>query len=241
MGVSFDDVTLPQAIAAGEELAKGPGCAYVVTPNPEIVNMARQDPAYGAILNGAGLVLPDGIGVVHAAKILGTPLQGRVPGIDFATGLVARMAETGLRLYLLGAKPGVAEQAAENLKQTHPNLIVCGTHDGYFQDAAPVVEAVKAAQADVVFVCLGAPKQEKWIARFGLLTGAKMAIGLGGALDVFAGNVERAPEKWQKMGMEWAYRLSREPKRFGRMAKLPLVLVKAAGQRVTGRRRPGVL
>ena len=147
MGVSFDDVTLPQAIAAGEELAKGPGCAYVVTPNPEIVNMARQDPAYGAILNGAGLVLPDGIGVVHAAKILGTPLQGRVPGIDFATGLVARMAETGLRLYLLGAKPGVAEQAAENLKQTHPNLIVCGTHDGYFQDAAPVAEAVKAAQA----------------------------------------------------------------------------------------------
>ena len=93
MGVSFDDVTLPQAIAVGEELAKGPGCAYVVTPNPEIVNMARQDPAYGAILNGAGLVLPDGIGVVHAAKILGTPLQGRVPGIDFATGLVARMAE----------------------------------------------------------------------------------------------------------------------------------------------------
>lgn len=106
MGVSFDDVTLPQAIAVGEELAKGPGCAYVVTPNPEIVNMARQDPAYGAILNGAGLVLPDGIGVVHAAKILGTPLQGRVPGIDFATGLVARMTETGLRLYLLGAKPG---------------------------------------------------------------------------------------------------------------------------------------
>ena len=103
------------------------------------------------------------------------------------------------------------------------------------------VEAIRAAEADVVFVCLGAPKQEKWIARFGLLTGAKMAIGLGGALDVFAGNVERAPEKWQKMGMEWAYRLSREPKRFGRMAKLPLVLVKAAGQRVTGRRRPGVL
>ena len=199
MGVSFDDVTLPQAIAAGEELAKGPGCAYVVTPNPEIVNMARQDPAYGAILNGAGLVLPDGIGVVHAAKILGTPLQGRVPGIDFATGLVARMAETGLRLYLLGAKPGVAEQAAENLKQTHPNLIVCGTHDGYFQDAAPVVEAVKAAQADV--------------------------------LDVYAGNVKRAPAVWQKLGLEWCYRLLHQPSRIGRMAKLPLFLVEAAREK----------
>lgn len=87
MGVSFDDVTLPQAIAAGEELAKGPGCAYVVTPNPEIVNMARQDPAYGAILNGAGLVLPDGIGVVHAAKILGTPLQGGCPASTLPQGL----------------------------------------------------------------------------------------------------------------------------------------------------------
>ena len=225
MGVSFDDVTLPQAIAAGEELAKGPGCAYVVTPNPEIVNMARQDPAYGVILNGAGLVLPDGIGVVHAAKILGTPLQGRVPGIDFATGLVARMAETGLRLYLLGAKPGVAEQAAENLKQTHQNLIVCGTHDGYFQDAAPVAEAVKAAQADVVFVCLGAPKQEKWMAKNGTATGARLLCGLGGSLDVFAGVVERAPKFWTDHGLEWFYRLCKEPRRIGRMMKLPLFLV----------------
>ncbi len=231
MGVSFDDVTLPQAIAAGEELAKGPGCAYVVTPNPEIVNMARQDPAYGAILNGAGLVLPDGIGVVHAAKILGTPLQGRVPGIDFATGLVARMAETGLRLYLLGAKPGVAEQAAENLKQTHPNLIVCGTHDGYFQDAAPVVEAVKAAQADVVFVCLGAPKQERWMAEYGPATGAHLLVGLGGVLDVYAGNVKRAPAVWQKLGLEWCYRLLHQPSRIGRMVKLPLFLVEAAREK----------
>ena len=212
MGVSFDDVTLPQAIAAGEELAKGPGCAYVVTPNPEIVNMARQDPAYGAILNGAGLVLPDGIGVVHAAKILGTPLQGRVPGIDFATGLVARMAETGLRLYLLGAKPGVAEQAAENLKQTHPNLIVCGTHDGYFQDAAPVVEAVKAAQADVVFVCLGAPKQERWMAAHEDKVQAVM-VGVGAAFDYEAGNIRRAPMWMQRHNLEWLYRLMQDPKR----------------------------
>ena len=183
MGVSFDDVTLPQAIAAGEELAKGPGCAYVVTPNPEIVNMARQDPAYGAILNGAGLVLPDGIGVVHAAKILGTPLQGRVPGIDFATGLVARMAETGLRLYLLGAKPGVAEQAAENLKQTHPNLIVCGTHDGYFQDAAPVVEAVKAAQARRGVCLPGRPQ--------------------AGAVDGRVRSGHRGPSGWWAWGASW--------------------------------------
>ena len=241
MGVTFDDVTLEEAVAAGEALAAGPGFSYVVTPNPEIVAMARQTETYREILNGAGLVLPDGIGVVHAAKILGTPLKGRVPGIDFASALVERLARNGLRLFLLGAKPGVAEEAAAKIVEQHPKIVICGTHDGYFKESDPVAREVAAAQPDLLFVCLGAPKQEKWIARFGLLTGAKMAIGLGGALDVFAGNVERAPEKWQKMGMEWAYRLSREPKRFGRMAKLPLVLVKAAGQRVTGRRRPGVL
>ena len=103
MGVTFDDVTLEEAVAAGEALAAGPGFSYVVTPNPEIVAMARQTETYREILNGAGLVLPDGIGVVHAAKILGTPLKGRVPGIDFASALVERLARNGLRLFLLGA------------------------------------------------------------------------------------------------------------------------------------------
>ena len=94
-----------------------------------------------------------------------------------------------------------------------------------------------AARPDLMFVCLGAPKQEKWMARWGQHTGARLAIGLGGVLDVYAGNVERAPEAWQKAGMEWAYRLKKEPKRIGRMAKLPLVLVKSAGQRVKGTKK----
>ena len=120
MGVTFDDVTLEEAVAAGEALAAGPGFSYVVTPNPEIVAMARQTETYREILNGAGLVLPDGIGVVHAAKILGTPLKGRVPGIDFASALVERLARSGLRLFLLGAKPGVAEQAGGKPEKAVP-------------------------------------------------------------------------------------------------------------------------
>ena len=239
MGVSFDDVTLPQAIAAGEELAKGPGCAYVVTPNPEIVNMARQDPAYGAILNGAGLVLPDGIGVVHAAKILGTPLQGRVPGIDFASAMLSTLDYLGGRLYLLGAKPGVAEEAGRRILAQYPHIVLCGTQDGYFKDDAQAAQQAAQAKPDLMFVCLGAPTQEKWMAQYGPSTGAKLAIGLGGALDVFAGNIERAPEVWQKLGLEWAYRLKKEPRRIGRMAKLPLVLVKAAGQRLSGKKEEG--
>ena len=142
MGVTFDDVTLEEAVAAGEALAAGPGFSYVVTPNPEIVAMARQTETYREILNGAGLVLPDGIGVVHAAKILGTPLKGRVPGIDFASALVERLARNGLRLFLLGAKPGVAEQAAAKLA-AHPGLRIAGTHDGYFQEDGPVIEAIR--------------------------------------------------------------------------------------------------
>lgn len=231
MGVTFDDVTLEEAVAAGEALAAGPGFSYVVTPNPEIVAMARQTETYREILNGAGLVLPDGIGVVHAAKILGTPLKGRVPGIDFASALVERLARNGLRLFLLGAKPGVAEQAGENLKKRYPDLLLCGTHDGYFQTDGPVVDQIRAARADVVFVCLGAPKQERWMAQYGPETGAHLMVGLGGVLDVYAGHVKRAPEIWQKLGMEWCYRLLHQPSRLGRMAKLPLFLLEAAREK----------
>ena len=180
MGVLFDNLTLAEAVDAGERLAAGPGFAYVVTPNPEIVNLARQREDYRQVLNGAGLVLPDGIGVIHAAKILGTPLQERVPGIDFASGLLTRLAQTGGRLFLLGAKPGVADQAADNLRKTYPGLTVCGTHHGYFQEDGLVVEAIRQAQADVVFVCLGAPSQEVWMAQHGPATGAHLMVGLGG-------------------------------------------------------------
>lgn len=227
LGVEFDNLTLAEAVDRAQALAGGEGFHYVVTPNPEIVMTAQKDPAFQKVLSVADLVLPDGIGVIKAAAILGRPLKERVPGIDVAAALMGRMAGSGTRLFLLGAKPGVAEAAAEKLRAAYPGLQICGTHDGYFQDDAPVVEAIRAARAEVVFVCLGAPKQEFWMARNGPETGAKLMLGLGGVLDVFAGAVERAPERWQRMGLEWLYRLIREPSRIGRMARLPLFLVQA--------------
>ena len=140
----------------------------------------------------------------------------------------------GKRLYLLGAAPGVAEQAAVNLQAAYPGLVVCGAHDGYFQEDGPVAGAIRAARADIVFVCLGFPKQEKWIDANGEAAGARLYIGLGGSLDVFAGKVERAPASFQKLGLEWLYRLIRQPSRIGRMSKLPLFLVSAAGARLRG-------
>lgn len=235
MGVAFDDLTMDQAVERALTLAREGGFGYAVTPNPELVMMARKDPDYAQTLAGASLTLADGIGVIYAAKLLGRPLQGRVPGVDFAGALMERMAGEGLGLFLLGAKPGVAEQAAENLTKRYPGLNVCGVHDGYFQEDGPVVEAVRASGAQVLFVCLGAPKQERWMAQNGPATGAHLAVGLGGSLDVFAGTVKRAPERWQKLGLEWLYRLIKEPRRIGRMAKLPLFLLQAAWARVRGR------
>ncbi|MGN8897282.1 WecB/TagA/CpsF family glycosyltransferase [Flavonifractor sp. HCP28S3_F3] len=235
LGVGFDDLTLDEAARAGAALVEGEGFHYAVTPNPEFILAARKDPAFRQALLDADLVLADGIGVVYSAKLLGRPLKGRAPGIEFAQRLVAWMAKNGKRLFLLGAKPGVAELAAANLKDKYPGLIVCGTHDGYFKEDEPVVEAIRQAAADVVFVCLGAPKQEFWMVKNGPASGAHLMVGLGGSLDVFAGVVERAPEAFQKLGMEWLYRLMKEPKRIGRMAKLPLVLVYALGSRIGGK------
>ena len=235
LGVSFDNVTMEQAAELGGEMLQEDRFHYVVTPNPEFILAAEKDESFRAVLNAADLVIPDGIGVIYSAKILGTPLSERVPGIEFSAKMLEKLNEMGGRLFLLGAKPGVAEKAGENICAQYPNLVLCGTQDGYFKDEEAVILKVAAAKPDLIFVCLGAPKQEKWMARWGQHTGAKMAIGLGGCLDVYAGNVERAPEAWQKLGMEWAYRLKKEPKRIGRMAKLPLVLVKSAGQRMKGK------
>lgn len=231
LGVGFDNVTVEQAVAEGVRLLHTEGAHRVVTPNPEIVEICRADKEAMEAVNGADLVLADGIGVIYGARIQGTPLKNRVPGIVFAQKLMERMAREGDTLFLLGAKPGVAEEAAEKLEKQYPGLKIVGTNDGYFQEDEPVVEKIKASGAAVVFVCLGAPKQEKWMQKNGEATGAHLLIGMGGCLDVFSGRVQRAPEIFQKLGLEWLYRVAKEPSRIGRVAKLPLFLIHVAGDK----------
>ncbi|MCL2343670.1 MAG: WecB/TagA/CpsF family glycosyltransferase, partial [Firmicutes bacterium] len=204
------------------------------TPNPEIVWLCRKDPALASAVADAALVLPDGVGIVYAAKILGRPLRRRLPGIDFAQEILNRLAKSGGSVYLLGAKPGVAELAAQKLAENFPGLRVAGIHDGYFTDETPVIAAINAGKPDFLFVCLGSPKQELWMQRNAKSLDTGLLAGLGGSLDVFAGTVKRAPETWRKLGLEWLHRLFQEPRRLGRMLKLPLFLVMAVYERIRG-------
>ena len=237
LGVRFDAVTMQQAVDTAMDRLRARRKGYVVTPNPEIVDLCRKDSAYRDLVNRAALVLPDGIGIIYAAKILGEPVSGKVAGVEFAEHLVSAMAKEHMRLFLLGAKPGVAEQAGKNLCAKYPGLVLAGTHDGYFSDPQTAVDAVNACGgADVVFVCLGAPKQEKFMARYQDALDATLLCGLGGSLDVFAGVAKRAPDIFIKLGLEWFYRLLKQPSRIGRMMTLPKFLLIVIGQRLSGRK-----
>lgn len=233
--VGFDNVNMDEAVEKAVGLVREPGFKYVVTPNPEIVWLARRDAELAEVLKNASLVLPDGIGIIYGAKILGRPLKEKVPGADFAERLFAELARENKSVFLFGAKPGVAEKAGENLAAKYPGLVIAGARDGYFTDDEPIIEAINAASPDVLLVCLGAPKQEKWMAMNGKKLNVRLAMGLGGSLDVYAGTVERAPEKWQKMNLEWLYRLIREPKRFWRMLRLPAFLIAVIWQKISGK------
>ena len=230
--VGFDRVSMTEAVRIGETLLGQPGGHYVVTPNPEIVWLAQERSDLMEALNAADLVIPDGIGIIYGAKILGTPLKERVPGIELTTKLIQLAAEKGLGVYLLGSKPGVAERAAENLRQANPGLNVVGTGDGYFREDEPVLKRIRASGARLVLVCLGFPKQELWMHEHRDEVGQALMLGVGGSMDVFAGDVKRAPEAWCKANLEWLYRLLRQPSRLGRMMKLPVFLLSVMLERL---------
>lgn len=225
-GVFFDNVTLAEAADRLRRSAAAGVRETVFTPNSEIVQSCIDEPALFDVVNAATLIIPDGIGVVKAARILGTPLKGKAAGVDLGRAVIAFAAEDGLPVYLLGGKPGVAQTAAQKLREVHPALQIAGMGDGYFAKTGPetdaVVDAVNASGAKILFVCLGAPTQEKWIVENrDRMPGVCMLLGLGGSLDVYAGTVKRAPRIFIRLGLEWFYRLLKEPRRIGRMMRLP--------------------
>lgn len=231
-------------------LAARPGPSLVVTPNADQVVNLERDEALRAAYARADLVVADGMPVVWAASLLGTPVKGRVTGADLMPRLCEVAAQRGLKVFLLGGGPGVAERAAENLQRAHPQLRVVGTNCpplGFERDAGQndaLVEAIRASDADLVFVCLGSPKQEVWVHRHLARFDKGVFLGVGAAIDFCAGTVKRAPRWMQRSGLEWAYRLSREPRRLaGRYAKdlyfFVLVAREFARRRSQARTAPG--
>lgn len=232
MGVGFDSMSKDEAVRYALDIMEKRRGGYMVTPNPEIVMESWKTPELKTAVTDADLVIPDGVGIIHAANILKTPLKERLPGIDVTTSILECMARDGKSVFLLGAKPGVAEKAAEAMEKQFPGLVICGTQDGYFKDDAPVIEMINEAKPDFLLVCLGAPKQEIWMARNAGKLNVGFMGGLGGTLDVFAGVTKRAPKIWQDLGLEWLYRCVKEPWRFKRAAKLPKFMLKAIGKRL---------
>ena len=205
--------------------------SLVVAINPEKLMKAKEDPGLKALLNRAEFQIPDGIGVIIASKLKKGSISSRITGIDMMDRIVREAARTGRAVFLYGAKPGVANKAAQQLKQTYPDLIVAGTQDGYESDTSKVLETINKAKPDILFVAMGSPKQEQWIEQHRDNLYPTLYQGVGGSFDVLAGNVKRAPAAFQKMGAEWLYRLLKEPSRLKRQMNLPKFLFEVFTQK----------
>lgn len=228
LGAMVQKLTMEEAADIAMSFFSSEGGKVIYTPNSEIILYAskKKNKEFMPKLNSADLMIADGIGVVYGAKMLRNPLPERVAGFDLLKTIFPRMAKEGNSVYLLGSKPGVADKAAENLREEYPGLVVVGTHDGYFKDDSEVIEDINLKKPDLLLVCLGFPKQENWIYENREKLQVKAMIGAGGCLDVFSGTVERAPEFYCKHGLEWFYRLKKEPWRFMRMTALPVFALK---------------
>lgn len=223
LGINVDMVTISEAVDKIISFLKGDKVHTVYTPNSEIIMEAHRDPDFTKVLNEADLMTADGIGVVYASKYLKKPLKERAAGYDIARLLLQKLNYTNHKLFLFGGKPGVAELAKENMKRDYPELNIAGTRNGYFSEEEndDIIAQINASGADLLFVCLGAPRQEKWIYENKDKLNVKVAMGVGGSIDVFAGTVQRAPDFFCKTGLEWFYRLMKEPWRAKRMMDLP--------------------
>lgn len=223
LGCRVDAVGSAEAVRRIADLARGTRCATVVTLGTEMIVHAQRDAHFRDIVNASDLSLCDTIGVKYAAWLHGAKLEERVSGVDLIAPLCAALAEQGSSVYFLGAKGDTAARAAEAVRARCPALVVAGAHDGYFTEdsEAEIASAIAASGANVLLAGLGTPRQEIFLNNRLQETGCGVGIGVGGSFDVLAGNVARAPAVWQRLNLEWLYRLVREPHRWRRQLALP--------------------
>ena len=224
LGVKIDKITIDEAANKILDFTNETDKArYVFTPNSEMIMEAYKNEQFKTVLNSADILSADGIGVVYASKILKNPILERCAGYDIACSLLKLLDENKKSLYLFGSRDEVVQAAAKNINEKYKNINICGLQNGFFDEEKEkqIIEDINEKKPDVVFVCLGFPKQEYWIYNNAKNLNAKVFMGLGGSLDVFAGAVKRAPLFFQKLGIEWLYRLCKQPQRFMRMTVLP--------------------
>ena len=224
-GLKVHDLDYSQALKRVREFILAGEPRWAVSINPEKAVKARRDKSLQQVLTKGDICLPDGMGVVLAARLLHKRNLKRITGIDLMKELVKAAPREGHSIFLLGSKPGVAEEAARRWKDRHPGLKIAGTHHGYFsspREEEEVIEKIREASPHILFVALGSPRQEYWITSHLEELGVPFVMGVGGSLDVEAGVTVRAPSWCQKLGLEWLYRLLREPTRVKRFSFLPL-------------------
>ncbi len=238
LGVPFDVLTMPEAVNTAMGYLNGDTPRVLLTPNPEFVLLAGKDNAFMQILHNSNMNIADGIGIVYASRLNRVKLPERVAGYDLVQNLFAELAKTQKTVYFLGSKPGVAEEAKARMEARYPGLRVVGCQNGYYkpEQESIIVEQIAKLSPDLLLVGLGAPRQEKFIAANKHRLNARLLIGVGGQLDGMSERVKRAPIIYQKLGLEWFYRLVSEPKRFKRQVFIPIFIVKVLINRLRGRK-----
>jgi N-acetylglucosaminyldiphosphoundecaprenol N-acetyl-beta-D-mannosaminyltransferase len=244
LGVRVDDATYDELMDKVDAFVNSDKPHHVITVNVEMLIAAHDDPGFAAVLGGGDLNVADSVGVMLAARLLGRPLQERVTGSDGIFRLAAHSARMGYRPFLLGAAPGVAELAAQSLRTANPGLDVAGAYAGSPRSSEEddIIRRVRSANPDLLLVAYGVPAEEKWIARNRLRLGVPVMMGVGGAFDFAAGVTKRAPGWIRRLGLEWLYRLVREPWRWRRQLALPrfsMLVMKQKLEAIAGRRREG--
>jgi len=238
LGTRVDNVDQAQAAALIMALAQDASgrSRQVVTVNPEFIIRARRDPAFHAVLEAADLALPDGVGVIWASHILDTPLRGRATGVQTTLDLAELAGTEGMSFFLLGGAPGVAEGAAARLVTHAPGLRIAGTFSGSPapEEEDSIIARIRQAAPDFLFVAFGAPQQDLWIARNRERLGVRVAMGVGGTFDYLSGRVPWPSAAWRRLGLEWLYRLIRQPWRWRRMLALPQFALLVFASRLRG-------
>lgn len=233
LGVPFNNMSPVETVELLNVYLNGDTKAAVYTPNPEMVMTALKDPEFMEVLNTSAVNIPDGIGIVYASRFTENRIEERVPGCDTVLALFDKMRNTKKTAYFFGGAPGVAEKAKEEMEKRFKGLTVVGTADGYFDEEKEqlIIADINEKKPDLLLVGIGFPKQEKWIAKHLDGLDVKVAIGVGGSLDVFSGTVKRAPKAFIKLNLEWFYRLLCQPSRIGRMMQLPAFMVEVIKDR----------